>query len=152
MKQDPLPPATAPPAHVLVLDDEGMVARTIGELLGLRGYRTTVCDSARQALELVAHRDFDLVLSDYRMPFMSGKEFFLAVTRLKPALAKRFIFLTGDAVGEETRAFLETAGAAYLAKPFHLATLDQLVVNLLRAQTGLDTVLAGSVDWVSLCA
>ena len=153
-KRPDLSPPTSPSSvtRILVVDDERMLAKMFGEMLSLRGYFPTVCHSARQALELVKNLEFDLVLSDYAMPLMSGKEFFRAATLFKPGLARRFIFLTGDLVQEETRAFLDSVGTPYLAKPFPLATLEKVVANLLRANAGLDHASLGAGDCLALCA
>ncbi|MBI4326297.1 MAG: response regulator [Chloroflexi bacterium] len=119
-------------AQILVLDDEPSLAELLGEMLTILGHSATVCNSALQALQLVQERPFDLVLSDFRMPVMNGREFYEAVVQNKPHLAKRIIFLTGDVVNEETQAFLTSVGNPHLCKPFQLSTIEKAVAQVLQ--------------------
>jgi CheY-like chemotaxis protein len=122
----------APFAHILVLDDEQTIAELLGEMLGLLGYATTLCHSAPDALQLLAQRDFDLIISDFRMPKMNGQEFYRHAIQMKPELARRIVFLTGDVVSEDTQAFLQSTGNPHLAKPFQLARVEQIVAQVLQ--------------------
>jgi len=125
-------PAAAPTARILILDDEKSIAELLGEMLGILGYKTTLCHAAPPALELIERCEFDLILSDIRMPTMDGKQFYKAVAAKRPELARRIIFLTGDVVAEETQSFLETIGNPYLSKPFQLSTVEAIVAQVLR--------------------
>ena len=138
------PDATAPAraetprarsAHILVLDDEQSIAELLGEMLGLLGYSTTLCHSAPDALQLLAQRDFDLIISDFRMPKMNGQEFYQQAIQMKPELARNILFLTGDVVSEETQTFLQSTGNPHLSKPFQLAQVEQLVVQILQSRS-----------------
>jgi len=121
------------PAHILVLDDEPMIAELLGEMLGLIGYSTTLCHSASDALQLLAQRDFDLIISDFRMPKMNGEEFYRQAIQMKPELGRRILFLTGDVVSEETQAFLQSTGNPHLSKPFQLARVEKVVAQVLQS-------------------
>jgi CheY-like chemotaxis protein len=145
-------PLPSTPAHILVLDDERDLTKILREMLSLRGYAATACHSAGEALELVARETFDLILSDYRMPMMNGKEFFQAALRLKPDLARRILFLTGDSLQEETQAFLRSTGTPYLAKPFHFATLEKVVANMLQENLDHEPASADGNHALALCA
>jgi PAS domain S-box-containing protein len=135
-----VPAATAPkpeaqpvrPARVLVVDDEKAIAELLAELLSILGYTPTVTHSAPEALEQLATRSFDVILSDFRMPGMDGREFYQEATRRNPGLAQRIIFLTGDVVNEETRAFVEAIGAPFIGKPFHLEKVEQAIAKVLQ--------------------
>lgn len=119
-------------AEILILDDEKAIAELLGEMLHLLGYSTTLCQSGHDALELVNRHDFDLVISDYRMPRMNGQEFYQLAVEKKPELASRVIFLTGDVVNEDTQAFLRSTGNPHLSKPFQLARIEQIVAEVLQ--------------------
>ena len=131
-RQSLLPKTTS--AHILVLDDERSIAELLCEMLGMLGHRTTLCVSSPQAVELVATQDFDLILSDFRMPVMNGQEFYHAVKEKKPALADRIIFLTGDVMNEETQAFLRSTGNLHMGKPFQLAVLERVLSEVVAKQ------------------
>jgi len=119
------------PALVLVLDDETSIAELLGEMLSLLGHKPTLCHSGPEALEWVGKVDFDVVLSDFRMPLMDGQQFYREAIRRKPALTKRGVFLTGDVVTEETQDFLKSMGNPYLAKPFQLSRVEETLNQVL---------------------
>lgn len=127
-------PFATPSARVLVLDDEEALGEMLAELLSTLGHQAVTCSSAPFALELVQQQSFDLILSDYRMPVMNGREFYERLREVQPALAARVIFLTGDVVNQETRAFLESVGNPHLSKPFRLDAVAKAIRDVLEAQ------------------
>jgi len=121
------------PSRILVLDDERSIAEMLGEMLDILGHAPVICCSAAQALELIEEQTFDLIISDFRMPGLNGRQFYELATRKHPALARRIIFLTGDVVNEETLAFLRSTGNPHLGKPFNLAKVQQVIAEVLNA-------------------
>ncbi len=120
--------------RILILDDERAIAELLGEMLGLLGYQSELCHNGHQALEVLGEENFDVVLSDFRMPMMDGQEFYKRAIKLKPSMARRFVFLTGDVVSEDTRDFLESTGNPHIAKPFQLNKVEEAVIKILREQ------------------
>ncbi|MBI5386202.1 MAG: response regulator [Verrucomicrobia bacterium] len=127
VEEDHASPPSARAAKVLVLDDERALAEMLGQIVTLLGHDCTLCHSPVQALEHLQRRDFDLVLSDYRMPVMDGQQFYKRVVELKPWLASRIVFLTGDVVNEDTQSFLSSIGNACLTKPFQLQVVEATI-------------------------
>lgn len=126
----PVAPKEPEPAHsgtILVLDDEKSIAEMLAEMLGILGYTPTVCCAPARALELIEGKNFDLVISDFRMPGMNGRQFYEEASRLKPGLSPRIVFLTGDVVNEETQEFLKSIGNPHIAKPFNLDSVKKIV-------------------------
>jgi PAS domain S-box-containing protein len=118
-------------ARILILDDEEAIAELLREMLELLGHTATVCLNPMHALERVSREKFDLIISDFRMPGMNGREFHQQVQQNYPALAKCIVFLTGDVVTEDTRIFLENNGNPHLTKPFQLTALEQVINDVL---------------------
>ncbi len=118
--------------QILVLDDEKSIAEMLGEMLDLLGYKSTLCMTGAQALEMIDQQEFDAVISDFRMPVMNGRQFYEAVMKKNPDLARRIVFLTGDLVNEETQAFLKSTGNPHLAKPFNLARVKATVAQAIQ--------------------
>jgi signal transduction histidine kinase/ActR/RegA family two-component response regulator len=118
-------------ARVLVLDDELDIAELLGIMLTMLGHQPTICADALEAMALIDHQTFDLVLSDFRMPNMDGHQFYEKVIQRKPELARRVIFLTGDVMGAEAKAFFNTVPCLQLAKPFKLAQIEEAVARTL---------------------
>ena len=123
--------------RILILDDEPMVGELLHDMLGLFGYSASSCTSPARALELLEHEKFDLILSDYQMPQMSGQEFYDRALELDPALGNRIVFITGDAANEDTNFFLKSTGTAHLAKPFQLATMKTVIEDTLEKNRSL---------------
>jgi CheY-like chemotaxis protein len=90
-----------------------------------------VCLSPLAALEMLQTRQFDLVISDFRMPGMNGAEFHQTLANMNPELARRVIFLTGDVVNEQTQKYLASTGNPRLDKPFQLARLEAVIAEVL---------------------
>ena len=61
-----------PGAHILIVDDEQAMRRTLAGLFERMGYRTAEASSGQIALEYIARQRFDLVLLDLQMPGMDG--------------------------------------------------------------------------------
>ena len=121
---------------ILVLDDEKAIAEMLGEMLGLLGYQPTLCHSAAHALELITQQNFDVIISDFRMPGINGEQFYALATRQQPALARRIVYLTGDIVNTDTLKFLESIGNPHMTKPFNLARVRTTVAEVIQANSG----------------
>jgi PAS domain S-box-containing protein len=119
-------------ARVLVVDDEKALAEMLGELLKILGHEPSLCHSAIHALELLGKSNFDLIISDFRMPGLNGQQFFEQIRQKHPALADRIIFVTGDVVNQETQSFLRVTGVPNLGKPFNLSSVKSVVAELLE--------------------
>jgi CheY-like chemotaxis protein len=120
-----------PPCTILVVDDESEVAALLAELLTGGGHRVDIAANGLIALERLAEHSYDAILSDLRMPELDGPALYREVERRYPQLASRFAFLTGDALGDETRAFLEALHAPHLGKPFSAEDVIQVLRQVL---------------------
>jgi len=124
-----------PPAHVhtgkrprvLLVDDEAHLGITLA--VGLRDQADLVAvRSGREAVHTLMTDDaFDLVLCDLMMPDLTGMDVFEQVAAKRPALRGRFVFMTGGAVTERARKFLEQIPGQRLDKPFRLEQVEALL-------------------------
>jgi two-component system NtrC family sensor kinase len=121
--------AAAAPARsrILVVDDEEPIAALLSRLLGEIGHEVVVVNSGAAALEAIAAASFDLVLSDVKMPGMSGFELHQEIKRRDAELAARVVFITGDTVTPATQARIAQIGNPYLTKPFAIENLESLI-------------------------
>jgi diguanylate cyclase (GGDEF)-like protein len=90
-----LPDAAEAPRTLLLLDDEPNIIRSLNRALRLDGYKILAATSAADALKLLAMNPVQVVLSDQRMPEMSGIEFLSRVKELYPDTVR--IILSGYA-------------------------------------------------------
>ena len=133
-----LPEAEAAPAAgagrriALVVDDEADIAETISELLEREGFDVTVASDGAAALKAIDRAEFDIVLSDLRMPGVSGPEMYARLAEVRPQLLSRIAFVTGDTLGSSMDAFLRESGRPVLEKPFTRAGVRCLVQGLIE--------------------
>ena len=85
---------------------------------------------SRRALVMIERTAYDAVIADVKMPELSGQELYGRVCQIRPEMARRFIFITGDIDGEETREFLDQSRCSYFMKPFNLERLTSAVDTL----------------------
>lgn len=120
-------------ARILVIDDEEPVVTLITEVLNLDGHEITPAFNGAEALALLQHNDYDLILSDVRMPAVGGPTFFESLQTTRPDLLPLVVFVTGDTVSTSTREFLKKTNRPMLAKPFDPERLRALVNEQLAA-------------------
>jgi PAS domain S-box-containing protein len=109
--------------NILVIDDEARITESFALLLGEKHCVRTAA-TGREALELCAEREFDVIFCDLRMPEMGGDQIYRALLERSPAQARRIVFMTGSLVGvSELEAFVE-GEVAVLRKPFSAKDLN----------------------------
>jgi len=111
------------PPRILVVEDEEPVRSLILRVMSRAGYSVEVCADGQEALERLRGEPFDLLVCDVRMPRLSGPELYVRLTQEMPSAALRVLFITGDTVREDTRAFIEETDVPVLLKPFDMSVL-----------------------------
>jgi signal transduction histidine kinase/CheY-like chemotaxis protein len=113
--------------QVLIVDDEIAVGHAAQRILAPE-HDVTVVDTGARALELIQRGErFDLVLCDLMMPQMTGMELYAQVSRVDPAQAARFVFMTGGAFTGRAREFLDKTTNDRLEKPFEMDDLRAMI-------------------------
>jgi DNA-binding NtrC family response regulator len=109
------------PFHILVVDDELAQRAVLSGFLEKQGFDVTLAENGEKALELFRQESFDLVLTDQKMPNMSGLDLLVAIQAINPETA--VIVMT--AFGSIGVAVSSIKGGAidYLTKPLNLDEL-----------------------------
>lgn len=102
---------------VLVIDDEEDVTEILYEILSRDGHQVHVAANGNRALNMIANDDFDIILSDLRMPELDGPSLYRILEEKYPHLNERIGFITGDAMSPKVAGFLATCGRPHLEKP-----------------------------------
>ncbi|BDB17857.1 hypothetical protein cym2001_12220 [Pseudomonas sp. CYM-20-01] len=131
--------STAAPSHwqqarVLVADDHATYRLLVGSLLQVLGVGHETCSDGRMALQALAARHFDLVISDCRMPVMDGYAMTRELRRRERAAGRPcvpVIAMTGRLGREEIRRCLECGMDGWLVKPVSLRQLRELLTEWL---------------------
>ncbi len=102
--------------QILLVDDEPNVLRSLSRIL--KKYAITTFTSGEEALLLAKEQQFDLVISDFRMPGMDGVDFLCKFMRLQPDAIR--IILTGYADLESAQAAINSAEVyRFINKPWN---------------------------------
>jgi PAS domain S-box-containing protein len=118
-------PALDAPARrrrVLVVEDEVQLAGALAQQLSTH-HDVRVTNAGARAIELLASDTFDVVLSDVRMPELSGDALYVQVCERYPRYRNSFIFMTGIGVGTDLGRLQELYRRPILEKPFPLERL-----------------------------
>jgi CheY-like chemotaxis protein len=109
----------AEPIPVLLIEDEPAVMSYVKAVLERSGYTVVCSESGADGVRLLATGEFLGVVSDMRTPGgVNGADVHDWITRHRPGLARRLVFITGDIANEDTAATLERTGAPCVEKPF----------------------------------
>lgn len=114
-------------ARVLIVDDDASIAEMLRQALS-ETFEATATTDPRYALATLASGDwYDVVLCDVMMPCMDGVELHDRVREVRPDLAQRIVFTTGGVIGDPLRLALSRLPNTILEKPFHLASLREMI-------------------------
>ena len=114
------------------------MAVTLNGFLESYSCKVTNLENGAEGLRRIMVEDFDLVLCDMVMPTFPGDKFYLAVERVKPALCRRFLFMTGHRAEPRYEKFMEEIGGVMLWKPFEPYELLAAIQTVLRRADELD--------------
>jgi len=127
------PPSTLRGRRILVAEDEPVVLDLFTRILRDEGAQVTIARDGEEAWECMASCDFDLVVTDIRMPNMDGQRLYEKVAEERPEMLRRFVFATGDIVRKETLGFLERLPNRILTKPLQVETVRRVLGRALAA-------------------
>ena len=113
--------------RLLIVDDEPHLARTLQILLGDEHDVDVVTSGSEARARLERDPGFDAILCDLAMRDVSGMDLHDWLSRERPLIAARMIFMTGGAYTPEARAFLDRVPNPRVEKPFRLEELQALV-------------------------
>jgi PAS domain S-box-containing protein len=130
-----LPERTVSRGRVLVIDDEPDVAETVGAILESLGQTVTVAIGGEAGWERLSapEAQYDVVTIDFKMPDTPGPVLWQRLRSIRPDLAERVVFITGDTADPDTQRAIEAAGRPVLYKPFSVTALAALLPGAVRA-------------------
>lgn len=117
---------------ILLVEDDLQYSHLLREYLETFDYSVTVAPDGVQGLKRVMEKDFDVIVCDLLMPNLPGDMFYVAVERVKPKIAKRFIFITGHQNEPKISEFVKKVRALTLFKPFQMHLLLETIQVALK--------------------
>ena len=132
-------------ARILVVDDEGAIRYSVSKTLQRIGYEVDEAPSGEEALEIMSKRDYDVILTDIRMPGLTGVELLKRIKDMSPDAI--VILMTGYASLGTAVESLRLGAHDYLIKPSSSQDIRQSVArgiersrNLKRRRALLDAI------------
>lgn len=132
-------------SHALVIEDEDYNRMTLGHVLRQLGYTIDWAEDGHSALRLAAERQYDLVLTDWRLPDMPGDELCRRLIQLLPQPTPPVVAVTAYSLHEKLAEAKAAGMTGFVTKPVTREKLDRVIRGLsegLRPKRSLDTRVA----------
>lgn len=117
-------------ADLLIVDDEDKMRTLLSMMLERKGFRVDQAGHGRQALELLEKKEYNLVISDIKMPEMDGKALIRAMRKQK--ILTPVIFITAFATIDSAVEMMQEGASDYVTKPFDES---RILLTIERAMT-----------------
>jgi DNA-binding response OmpR family regulator len=114
--------------NILLVDDEIRFADMLAKRLHLRGCDCQVCYSGKEALEILQHKQFFLILLDLHLPDMYGTEVLTRIKARDPVTP--VIVLTGHGTEKDRQICMDQGAYAFMHKPLGIETLMSILENI----------------------
>jgi len=117
--------------NILVAEDNIINQKVVRHTLQRQGANIEIANNGQQAIDMIAARDFDMILMDLQMPEVDG---YKATIHIKTVLNKAVpvVAMTADALKGEEEKCIEAGMVAYISKPFHPHDLYQLILQVTK--------------------
>ena len=139
------PAAPARRKRVLVVEDEVLLAGALAQQLS-EHHDVRVTNAGTRALELLATDTFDVVLSDVRMPELSGDALYVQICARYPRYRDAFIFMTGIGIGTDLGRLQELYHRPILEKPFPLECLLETIAGVEPQAASMSSVALSTIE------
>ena len=123
--------AATPKARVVVVDDEPQIRELLKAALKREGYQVSTYDDGRKALKEIEAEPIDVLITDLRMPTISGLDLIRTAKETRPQLGS--VLITAFASTETAVQALRFGADDYLTKPFSIDALRKVVGRVLSA-------------------
>lgn len=113
---------------ILLIDDEAVQLASLKSFLTRRNYNVLTAANGRIGVDIVKENVVDLILTDYRMPEMNGKEVLEEVKKINPEID--VVIMTAFGKLEEAIGIMKSGAYDYLTKPVDLDELENLIKRI----------------------
>jgi DNA-binding NtrC family response regulator len=120
-------------ANILVVDDEPVVLEGVRRILEGDRYSVEICTNGRAALDLLQKQDFNMVITDLKMPEMKGQELLKAIKILQPEIP--VIIITGNITVGNAIDTMKNRAIDYILKPFSPDQLREKVARVFKEKS-----------------
>jgi len=117
-----------PSTKILILDDEEVVCDRLKPVLEKHGYHVETFEDGASAVQRLSEQRFDVLVTDLKMPGVSGLDVLRFVREHSPST--RVVVITGFATAETAREAMEQGAVEFIPKPFRLSYLRDVIVRI----------------------
>src|SRR3989338_2663154 len=121
---------------ILVIDDERSMREFLSIMLGKEGYRAIAIDNGNDALEFISKNKYDLIITDIKMPKMSGIDILRESMALHPNTP--VIMITAFASTEVAVEAMKLGAYDYITKPFNVDEIKIIIKNAIEKKSLFD--------------
>lgn len=113
---------------ILIIDDEPLILSTMAELIDLKTpYEVDKASNGLDAFLMAQERQYDLIITDHKMPFMTGAAFIIACRTKKNKNEKTPIVMLSSFIDDSLKETLKISNVSFMEKPF---TSDKLIAAI----------------------
>lgn len=116
--------------NILIVDDDPIVLKSLKDLLAVRGYKTDIAIGGKEAICQIDQKEYDLVLLDLHMPYVSGHDVMTHIRHKKQTPA--VIIVSGETSFEAARSACSQGAYDFLRKPYATEELIITINNALK--------------------
>lgn len=117
-------------ANILIVDDEKTICETLAQVLSEEGYETETANNGREALEKVQESNFEVVITDLKMPELGGIELLEKIKLISPETS--VIIITAYGSMESAIEALRLGAYDYIVKPLDFEDVTLRIKRLLQ--------------------
>jgi two-component system NtrC family sensor kinase len=117
------------PTRVLIIDDEPAICKALSIALSRAGFYVRTALTGDAGLAILRQEPFDLLVLDLRVHDMRGDVIFELAKAIRPELAQRTLFVTGD-ISERADEIIAVCRCPLLRKPFEVRDLIRVILSM----------------------
>jgi DNA-binding NtrC family response regulator len=118
--------------RILIIEDDEEMGFLLKDCMDEEGYETDTVNNGSEAFRKLAKEIFDVVITDVRMPGLTGLDILPGIKKLQPEIS--IVVITAFGSEEVHRRALERGASAYLEKPIRLNELRRLIHNMVFSE------------------
>jgi DNA-binding response OmpR family regulator len=121
-------------AKILIIEDDNEMRSLLNDFFLEEGFKTDSVDNGSEAFRKLAKGSFDLIITDVKMPGLTGLDILPGIKKLQPEVP--IIVITAFGSEDVHRKAFERGATAYLEKPIHLHQLRRLMNKMISSTGG----------------